>query len=130
MPAAPSVLQLASWQDWHHHLAVSHNHFNITKSHFVASHRDSHSHIRPLAKTHVSDNADLHFAIGNWMSVVADFIEEEVKSLTAKLQLVRCYSSTVHGLDLLFHRYPGKKRVEKTAYLREQLGQHPRPQAP
>ena len=54
----------------------------------------------------------------------------KVKSLTAKLQLVRCYSSTVHGLNLLFHRYPGKNRVEKTALLREQLRQHLRPQAP
>ena len=45
-----------------------------------------------------------------------------VKTLHQKVNKVKCYSVTVHGLNMLFNRYTSKTRKERSAMLRERLG--------
>ena len=45
-----------------------------------------------------------------------------VKTLHQKVNKVKCYSVTVHGLNMLFNCYTGKTRKEGSAMLRELLG--------
>ena len=45
-----------------------------------------------------------------------------VKTFHQKVNKVTCYSVTVHGLNMLFNRYTGKTRKERSAMLREHLG--------
>ena len=46
----------------------------------------------------------------------------QVKALSTKLQKVKVYASSVHGLNLLFHRFANRNRVERSALCREHLG--------
>ena len=75
---------------WHHHEVTL-----TSQSHTLSHHTGTaHSHIIPLAKTHFSDK-QIHFAIGNWMSVLADFIEEEYKPLFRELPRQLVWSECV-----------------------------------
>eukprot|EP00435_Cladocopium_sp_Y103_P060772 s1427_g22.t1 len=45
-----------------------------------------------------------------------------IKALASQLNKVKCYASTIHGLNLVLHRFVNKSKMEKTALVREFLG--------
>lgn len=45
-----------------------------------------------------------------------------IKAVASQLSKIRSYSSTIHGLNLILHRFPSKSKIEKTAMVREFLG--------
>ena len=46
----------------------------------------------------------------------------QVKTMAGSLARIKTYAFSVHGLNLLFHRFPSKSRMERTALVRECLG--------
>ena len=45
-----------------------------------------------------------------------------IKALVSQLNKVKSYASTIHGLNLILHRFASRTKMEKTALLRESLG--------
>lgn len=47
----------------------------------------------------------------------------QVQAISVKVDRIRGYAYAVHGLNLVIFRYAGKNRMERSAFLREYLGQ-------
>ena len=55
----------------------------------------------------------------NSCSLMSSLYLNKIKTFHAKVERMRVYSSIVHGLNMCFHRFPGKAKLERAALLRE-----------
>lgn len=69
---------------------------------------------------------EFQLAIGSLEKLPAEYLSQaqlsSVKAFHQKVNKVKCYSLTVHGLNMLFTRFGSKNRKERSSMLREHLG--------